>query len=132
MGLNKKLAEQAGYYGTPEQNARMDAEALAEICRKLAEWAGFKNFQWSEDEEGFIAWSDEGSYREWLDFTESLDACFAWLIPKLKYVSLQYDSKLMCLCSVDDGNMVGTSEAPTLALALCLAIEKIIEAEDGN
>ena len=111
-----------------------------ELNEKLAKWAG--NFDFTPD----------GRYEapdgEWnINFTESLDACFKWLVPKLRindkypylneiiidpvvcddemyYVYLRYDS-------LHDDGCVEREEAQTsskvLALALCLAIEKLID-----
>ena len=135
--LNKKLAEQAGFYGTPEQCAEMEAEVLAEKNRKLAEWAGFRQVvgywqvKWQE-----VTWEyPDGDYcpdDSLPNFTQSLDACFKWLVPKLlatHEVTLhhwdKWEADLFAKVPLSLDSGVVTAE--TLALALCLAIEKLID-----
>ena len=67
-------------------------------------------------------------------FPESLDDCFEWLTPMVKYTSLCYPEHKsyndMWLCEVRSKDIYGISghaEATTPALALCLAIQKVIE-----
>ena len=70
------------------------------------------------------------------NFTESLDACFKWLVPRLfengLFISLIAD-KRFCRVTILSGifdrkdkvEAVGENKDP--ALALCLAIEKLID-----
>jgi len=65
------------------------------------------------------------------DFTSSLDACFKWLVPKMFYYQLSGDGKkhhCEILHKVIQGYYGGDAETPSLAL--CLAIEKLIDAEE--
>jgi len=109
----------------------IDKQALN---KKLAEWAGFKEFNWSEDESGILMWSDEGKCREWLDFTDSLDACFKWIVKDNWAVSI--NSKTTCILTIPrpkgvygSDNYVGQRKGEP-ALALCLALEKMIDSEE--
>ena len=80
-----------------------------ELNKKLAEWSG-----------------EEGNY------TQSLDACFKWLVPKLSMTRLAYK---YYLCSMTyeatvwakDGIWREGWSEDNAALALCLAIEKLID-----
>ncbi len=111
------------------------------LNKKLAEWAGFRRIPYQDCEDG-KAWgypdSSEWDY-EWdlPNFTDSLDACFEWLVPKLEQKGYKYE-----LCATtsptqhrvairDRGfSLVGRlqwNDDP--ALAFCLAIEKLIDGE---
>ena len=112
-----------------------------ELNKKLAEWAGFK----IEDSviNGVHDWiaydKNKQGYRIiTANFTQSLDACFKWLVPKLYRVSIGVNN-------APDGNVfwnafVGYEEPEQLvgvtnanpALALCLAIEKLINITELN
>ena len=94
------------------------------LDNKMAKFGGFEfvnNYRW--------LYPDGTYHKQALDFSYSLDACFKWLVPKLRYISLHYDSKRKYLVSVDGGEDAGVevAEAETPALALCLAISKLIE-----
>jgi len=65
------------------------------------------------------------------NFPKSLDACFKWLVPKLDYyiqINTYYDEWAAFI-----DNQLGTlkvgSRGKTPALALCKAIEKLIDKE---
>lgn len=93
-----------------------------ELNRKLAEWAGFHSVHFRDGEtHGY----DSQEKLHWLQFTQSLDACFKWLVPKVqakignrKLIELVYD--VVCYAI---NNKLG------VALALCLAVEKLIDLE---
>jgi len=101
-----------------------------ELNKKLAEWVGFKLWK------GSLYWypNDTGAKRL-PNFTESPDACFKWLVKKIEDPSISiYKSVLggnywVCVLGekgcMDNVNAMG--ETP--ALALCLAIEKLIDSE---
>jgi len=162
-GLNKKLAKYTGYLGTPKQNAQLDAEVLAEknkklaewevmneqeLNRKLAEWAGLK-WRWNhnpdcncgaiDDDDSMRSWhSLDGElatrfYHEDINFTQSLNACFEWLVPKLVEAELKYNCRVspkhsdQFLAHVADDRHSATKEAETPALALCLSIVELID-----
>lgn len=111
----------------------MDNQKLNE---KLAKWAGFRQLpvgksgfhwercqrvgNWMPPEE-----TDTWQSRDHLpNFTDSLDACFKWLVPKL------YPSKLDKLgleALVNNAICDSIENKCSVALALCLAIEKLID-----
>ncbi len=109
-----------------------------EINKRLAEFAGF-TLEIKEYEASFVdgvkgevftvdLWADtEGEPYGQLDFTESLDACFKWLEPKLKQVKVgkHKGSELFFAEAVKDFS-IRDGEAETPALALCQAIIKLI------
>ncbi len=109
-----------------------------ELNKKLAEWAGFKETPSSYAGREFI-WQvpDGSSIIDLPNFTNSLDACFKWLVPKLKvdedtimFAHPIESMKYYCEIIDADGEPIAGSlayKAP--ALALCLAIEKLIDSE---
>ena len=127
----------------------MDEQALN---RKLAEWAGNIKHNWNNEIAGYrtsgcFCWNcfDSEDYTPSKcipNFTQSLDACFKRLVPKLE--PLGYDLEIS-----NDDQMFGWrvslhnqhsecsiaspyeqfSEPSDTALALCLAIEKLIDSE---
>jgi len=117
-----------------------------ELNRKLAEWAGFEfNDDWADDRpykspDGVILHS-------WKDFTQSLDACFKWLVPMLTKEFIELEIHLDYLVkhrgwnvSLFDGfynvdepkHNLACAFANEPALALCKAIEKLIDSEAEN
>ena len=97
------------------------------LNKKLAEWAGFRYLP-VVGYEGSVWVHPDWKYgngkwdRELPDFTQSLDACFGWLVLEAKrrvneqqFVQMMHD----WLCAFLDGQ----DPAP----ALCLAISKLIE-----
>ena len=102
------------------------------LNKKLAEWAGFH----LDTSMGY--WYHELPY--WYEdanppnFTQSLDACFKWLVPKLQLdgwlvslrghefkgydVLLEFVPRDLDLIRIDNNNP---------ALTLCLAVEKLID-----
>lgn len=130
-----------------------------ELNKKLAEWAGFIQMRLNDrPHEPTLLYKFPRDSKVGVsllpDFTQSLDACFKWLVPKLKDIYslfLEYDA--MCddfkcyLGEVDDEGetIIGETEyglcllalplcvfAKTPALALCKAIEKLIDGEKGE
>jgi len=98
-----------------------------ELNKKLAEWAGFEfNADWSQDN----PYKDPNGVilQDWEPFTESLDACFKWLVPKLRgEMEKEHPNGIdgrhyvfMVLCTWLSRVLDGDDPA----LALCLAIEK--------
>ena len=69
------------------------------------------------------------------NFTQSLDACFELLVPKECSVAFNHSKgKVTCLLTIPKGKgfygsntFVGQTNSGEDALALCLAIEKIID-----
>jgi len=142
---------------------------MEELNRKLAEWifpppecrveGVYDRFiaidgQFTQEAEDYILSHDsslKGSLKvgEWYRYenipilTNSLDACFKWLVPKLEeyyaYVLLQDESGGErywvceiypdCLLSRKGYKALSVEEGETPALALCKAIEKLIDEE---
>ena len=105
------------------------------LNKKLAEWAGFKNLRTrdtlSQPAEIGSPWlwgqAQDGAFIP-LDFTQSLDACFKWLVPKLLSASMSWTAGVRFLWIIEfdvDHRYEGFAETP--ALALCRAIEKLID-----
>ena len=118
-----------------------------ELNKKLAEWAGFyvdKYGLWkTPNSEPYV----EDGFGCWLiapRFTESLDACFKWLVPKANEVGWRLrliqrpESRLHWAAHLieygkavnkqDRGQLCAFSEASPLAI--CLAIEKLMEVDN--
>ena len=112
-----------------------------ELNKKLAEWAGFTY----RDTPHGNCWTDPDGMPHFdplsrtASFPQSLDSCFKWLVPlaineltkighfapaTMKLFQLWYD-ELVTLA----GDSSNTKRA---ALALCLAIEKLIDNEKGG
>jgi hypothetical protein len=110
-----------------------------ELNKKLAIWAGFR-----QPSPPFTYWKCPPNISPTVGrdnppkFTQSLDACFKWLVPTplkdnpdvqaILTITFDYDS-----CSIIDiigKEFRGESEFP--ALALCLAIEKLIYTDTQN
>jgi len=98
------------------------------LNRKLAEWTGFLQIEeddfYDQPPRTFKGWlyPKEGRYIQLPDFTQSLDACFKWLVPKAEQKSkiVLYDW-LVLRNTVKDN-----------ALALCLAVEKLIKVKEED
>jgi len=129
-----------------------------ELNRKLAEWAGFTYIKHYVPSYGYTEendpdplyvelWSnpnaepvdlhwDFGMSNFEPNFTQSLDACFKWLVPKLKQEGLMITVNMLGSisekwdCRLHKGYFpniaICLEEAEIPALALCLAIEKLI------
>ncbi len=103
---------------------------MDELNKKLAEWAGFKLEEYTTT--GLVmhlkrwVYPDSKKY-EWLpSFTESLDACFKWLVPKLPAgCLLWYGHNKGFGAVINFPHQEVDNDNP--ALALCLAIEKLID-----
>ncbi len=121
------------------------------LNKKLAEWAGFRldatgvNKEipvWVEPD-GKIPFTPAEYYLDGInyhlpDFSNSLDACFKWLVPKLPdyYITFTiYPDNIVeaYIMYYPNGKDNALEEAygqgETSALALCLAIEKLIDKE---
>ena len=133
----------------------MTEEEKQKLNEKLARWAGFtfvkrgsgkviiKLYGWDVvDEQTFIHYPDGGSglYEDMTPFTDSLDACFKWLVPKviskghwLGMITTQMSSGTQYIFAIyvekykDKAEHEASNKDP--ALALCLASEKLIDNE---
>lgn len=110
-----------------------------ELNKKLAEWAGFRPTT-IEGMWAFPVGVKVAATHSSCKFTESLDACFKWLVPKLIGFDYQYQTNLknvrsgwhVMLYDLTDNPYSEKrieAEAETPSLALCLAIEKLIDGE---
>lgn len=131
---------------------KMTEEEKQKLNEKLAKWANaeVKVLDWERIEakcseakltnDGYSIPCDVENYTEFQypDFTDSLDACFRWLVPKvldkrhwLGLVTTSPSSGHTFTFVIDQnkqqkrGELEGSDRNP--ALALCLAIEKLIE-----
>ena len=104
---------------------------LIGLNKKLAEWAGFTS--WNVDG---IAISSIDKITKDLFFTESLDACFKWLIPILPTSTgiaiTKHMDRPTFYCKISgfyyySSSYTGTSTTPSMAV--CKAIEKFIDTE---
>ena len=117
---------------------------MKELNKKLAEWAGFK---WEFAYHDFyklvapdggqldLTAFRVGSYATCPNSTESLDACFKWLVPNIKgewSISVgkhtdrpTYYGRIQGFYFDSPQYRGDSNESP--ALALCLAIEKLID-----
>jgi hypothetical protein len=111
-----------------------------ELNKKLAEWAGFKEIKcYEKGNERYAYWIEPVSEENYgllpPNFTQSFDACFKWLVPKLYGFWLHRsincrDFYFEGSYGDADGATHYNAEANTPALALCLAIEKLIDSEE--
>ena len=118
-----------------------------ELNKKLAEWAGFEKgvgLKTFKKEGGTLytqtnSWwrtpkigKYRGEYENLPNFTQSSDACFTWLMPKIRKeteIALNmHPIEVACFIYADAMKFVGEAETP--ALALCLAIEKLIDKKE--
>ena len=117
-----------------------DNKALNE---KLAKWAGFKPLTHKEFwpnistnmPDIIVAWEYPDGDRAYQlpELLESLDACFKWLVPKLEHFDLYgnvYGSHgWQASVDLPNSGMVKSLWQQSPTLALCLAIEKLIDTE---
>jgi hypothetical protein len=114
----------------------VNTETIA-LNERLGKFAGVlvSIESWPDEEPTMCVYDteQENLIGECSPFTESLDACFLWLVPKCGHVgmSTQGDNFDVSVWTKDadseyDGIMVREA---TPALALCKAIEKMIDTE---
>lgn len=117
----------------------MNEQEKQTLNEKLARWAGFaeadirKRFYFAIGGERLAKWYRPGSeYSDKLpNFANSLDACFKWLVPKLRAITINnpLDKPNEWQVDIFAGGGIGKlldrtyGEAETPALALCLAVE---------
>lgn len=108
------------------------------LNKRRAVWAGF--YFVTDDDEHLWIYPDEVQHKGDLpDFPHSLDACFKWLVPKL-LTQLDPDTRKVVLQHGRTKEMdwyfwfedwraplYHWAHAETPALALCLAIDKLID-----
>jgi len=115
---------------------------MKELNKKLAEWAGFIFDEGAEYGIPPILglWyapdNNQIGYPELPQFTQSLDACFKWLVPKVvggdSYTvdirTEKYQTWVHLIAHYYMDKSYDTQDKEP-ALALCLAIEKLIDGE---
>ncbi len=108
----------------------MTKQEKQKLNEKLEKWRGFEfNNNWSATSP--YKAPDGNILQEWTPFTDSLDVCFKWLVPKLKRWDAGNceDKSIYFTCAMQDTIFPSAASAESLPLALCLAIEKLIDAE---
>ena len=108
-----------------------------ELNKKLAEWAGLivilpdegATDGWDMREDTHLGYHSIG----WIDFTQSLDACFKWLVPKylaeVSQLPMGFSSIMAIHAHLFAEWLKIMNEKIEPALALCLAIEKLVDSE---
>jgi len=126
---------------------------MKELNEKLAKWAGFQPRDHSENDDHRVV----HEWRTWPlpsggpipeirdyvpDFTNDLNACFKWLVPHIGMVWIETGSwgkdgedeagtdSTISIWSNKEDNWSYHSSDENPALALCRAIEKVIDASD--
>lgn len=125
---------------TRKRGGMMDYQGKNDLNHKLALWAGWKQlppgnkgYHWEQGVK-VMSWMPPGETEIWRrqdhfpNFTASLDAIFRWLVPKLNgTVCCQFETHAAAEIFIDR-KVRYKSKAETPALALCLAISKLIDA----
>jgi len=115
----------------------MNTEKEKELNKKLAEWAGFTDIR--QGAERLVGITPDGKLLSGIVFTQSLDACFKWLVPKLWVCQYVLDEGIFHVWVVSRPSKEG--KAPPRcsaldefnpALALCLAISELIDGEKNG
>ncbi|GAI69687.1 unnamed protein product [marine sediment metagenome] len=101
---------------------------MEELNKKIAVWLGWefasngKKYRLSPEASGW------GRIDLLPKFTESLDACFKYIVPKLEsYMIKQNIWGTEHHCWIMFGGKPATSSEETPALAFCKAVEKLID-----
>ena len=106
------------------------------LNRYLLKWAGFvegdikKHYYHEVGGERLPKWREPG--REWHikppNFPRSMDACFEWLVPKIDKwnITKPFKTSKYVVANVWLGTKYTSAEAGNPALALCLAVEKLV------
>ena len=148
---------------TRDEFNRGITEEEQELNKKLVEWAGFRygKFDFVSGLSSELNWvgtgwlsplatsepySSDNFLAEAPSFTQSLDACFKWLVPKLRPEVIKivpvtgvekygdYGCKWSCLITPavwgNDISIIADKNSNP-ALALCLAIEKLIDSDSS-
>lgn len=115
-----------------------------ELNKKLAEWAGWKLINPQANcacHLNYSHWHDPTDLgNRWPNFTESLEACFKWLVPKLGCIQVDTRTDLMgrpngfawSIKPDSPDTLMGNwynGEDEQVSLGICLAIEKLINTE---
>ena len=111
--------------------------AEVELNEKLAKWAGvlISIESWPDEEPTMYVYDteQENLIGECSPFTESLDACFKWLVPKCGSVWIETGSgeegpfHSVHIYAEKESTWTYNTGGPNAALALCRAIEKMID-----
>lgn len=106
-----------------------------ELNEKLAKWAGFTKKEYEVGKpphqlrEYYWLTPKELPVYEIPNFTQSLDTCFLWLEPKFPFLVLEnYQAGFRIEVSLDMKSK-GVACDKSASLALCRAIEKLIDKE---
>ena len=103
-----------------------------ELNEKLARWAGFSQTV-GESLEGIWTFPERSISSHTLpDFTSSLDACLKWLVPEIREIGYSVNlciSEYGVLAAIYDPVYYNERDKYNIALALCKAIEQLIDKE---
>jgi len=100
-----------------------------DLNKKLAEWVGLR-LAGELDYTGFYMFADSEGIAHHANFTESLDACFKWLIPEVYKRCGQ--GATQALLEIWGLYISLGAYWRKEAKALCFAIEKLIDIEKSN
>ena len=100
-----------------------------ELNEKLAKWAEFiyQEIKFGGNTIPQWYWEKEWGHWEPPNFTQSLDACFKWLVPKATVVLADIDLSTIKEAVHKLFQLWAEQDAASHALALCLVIEKLID-----
>ena len=108
-----------------------------ELNEKIARFTELRDFQIFADHAGNyyrMEFTDPRHSQLYIvcdAFHLSLDACFKWVVPKVKFFSLSSDSAGFVASILHTENLhYYQAEAEAPALAFCLAVEKLIDSEE--
>ena len=107
---------------------------LVELNEKIAKWSGFWQKHTPTSDYWHFPETLGGRVYSWNPprFVESLDACFEYIVPKLKlmYLTIWEGFEVhLAIRTPNDRYKVYIGKSETSALALCRAVEKLIDGE---
>ena len=111
---------------------------MEELNKKIAEWCGFRDVSHTTRHGEFCQYPGGQLRPSFPDFTTSPDACFEYIVPKLKKmgrgirVQTDYDTNWCAEITPTPSTCTEYAEADTPALAFCRVVGKLINTEGGN
>ena len=126
----------------------MNEREKQKLNEKLAKWARLKDVQVFLDHSGKVTkiQCEKPNYSQLYEiiepFTDSLDACFKWLVPKLVWWDMwsfedtnikgkRKEKFISASAQLKNGQKPQNIIDKNPTLALCLATEKLIDIEEG-
>ena len=122
-GLHQVVAR---IYDIGKENVEME-----ELNKKIAKWCGWSCMVHIAHPDCNGHWHFGGDFDNIPpDFTTSLDACFEYIVPKLETIgSICFNRTYNGGWQADLGHACFFANAETPAIALCRAMEKLIDGE---